>query len=337
MTSNIKITQNSETEKLTLVQAVNRGLEDVMSEDSRVIVLGEDVGVNGGVFRATEGLMDKFGEDRVFDTPLAESGIVGTAIGLAIAGFRPVAEIQFMGFIYPAVNQIFGHAARMRNRSRGRYFLPMVIRMPYGGGIHAPEHHSESYESMLANTPGLTVVIPSNPIDAKGLLIAAIMSNDPVIFMEPKRIYRAFREEVPKGVYQIPLRQANVVQQGKDVTIVAYGAMMRPVLEARDTLEREGISTEIIDVRTIVPLDGNTIVESVKKTGRLVIVHEGPRTSGFGAEISAHIMEHALLHLLAPVQRVTGFDTIFPYSILEHHYLPDKRRVIDAVRQTMAF
>ena len=330
-------TTKGKTEKLTLVKAVNQALFDEMALNDKVIVMGEDVGVDGGVFRATEGLLEQFGSDRVLDTPLAENGIIGSAIGMAVAGLRPVTEIQFMGFIYPAVNQILAHAARMRNRSRGVFSVPMVIRMPYGGGIHAPEHHSESYEAMLANTPGLTVVVPSTPYDAKGLLIAAIRSNDPVIFMEPKRIYRAFREDVPAGAYEVPLRQAKVVSEGTDITLIAYGAMMRPVLEAREYLQKDGISVEIIDLRTIVPMDSATVIESVKKTGRAVVVHEAPQTCGFGSELVAQINEKALLHLLAPVKRVTGFDTFFPYSMLENHYLPDRKRITAAVHETMAF
>jgi pyruvate dehydrogenase E1 component subunit beta len=331
------MTTTTKTEKLTLVQAVTQALKDEMTRDEQVVVLGEDVGVDGGVFRATDGLIDQFGENRVIDTPLAESGIIGVSIGMALAGYRPVAEIQFMGFIYPAVNQILAHVARFRNRSRGRFTLPMVIRMPYGGGIHAPEHHSESYESMLANTPGLTVVAPSTPTDAKGLLTAAIRSNDPVIFMEPKRIYRAFREDVSTADFEIPLRQAKVIREGGDATLIAYGAMVRPCIEAAEFLSREGKSIEIVDLRTIVPLDRDTVIESVSKTGRAVIVHEAPKTAGFGAEISALINEHALLQLLAPVERITGFDTFFPYSMMEHHYLPGRDRIVAALRRTLEF
>ncbi len=325
------------TEKLTLVQAITQALEQEMERDENVLILGEDVGLDGGVFRATDGLIQKFGENRVIDTPLAESGIIGTAIGLTVTGFRPVTEIQFMGFIYPAINQILGHTARIRNRSRGRFTCPLVIRMPFGGGIHAPEHHSESYESMLANTPGLQVVIPSTPYDAKGLLISAIRNDNPVVFMEPKRIYRAFREDVPVEPYELPIGQARVVHEGDDVTIISYGAMMRPVLESVDFLKKDSISPEIIDIRTVAPLDIETILTSVEKTGRAVIVHEAPGTSGFGAEISALINERALLHLLAPVQRVTGFDIHFPYAMLERHYLPNRERVIAAVNNTINF
>jgi pyruvate dehydrogenase E1 component beta subunit len=331
------MTAASKTQKMTLVQAVTQALKQEMERDETILILGEDVGKDGGVFRATDGLIDAFGEERVMDTPLAESGIIGVSVGLAVAGYRPVAEIQFMGFIYPAVNQIFAHVARYRHRSRGRYPMPMVIRMPYGGGIHAPEHHSESYESMLANTPGLTVVIPSTPYDAKGLLISALRSDDPVIFMEPKRIYRSFREDVPDEPYSVPLGKAAVRREGKDVTIISYGAMMRPALEAAEYLERDNISAEIIDVRTIAPVDIETILTSIEKTGRAVIVHEAPARSGFGAELSALINERALLHLLAPVQRVTGFDTVFPFAMMEAHCLPSRQRVVTAVQKTLDF
>ncbi len=324
-------------ERLTLVQAVNQALRIEMERDPRVLILGEDVGQDGGVFRVTEGLLDAFGPGRVMDTPLAESGIVGTAIGLALAGFRPIAEIQFMGFMYPAVNQIFAHAARYRNRSRGRHPVPMVIRMPYGGGIHPPEHHSESYEAMLVNTPGLKVVVPSNPRDAKGLLLSAIRDEDPVIFLEPKRIYRAFREEVPRESYTVPLGQAKVVKEGKDISLISYGSMVRQALEAHEMLARDGVSAEVLDLRSLVPLDVDALIGSVSKTGRAVVIHEAPRTAGFGAEVAALIGERALLRLLAPVQRVTGFDTVFPYAMLEGHYLPTRERVVAAAKKALEF
>lgn len=324
-------------ERLTLAQAVNQALRQEMERDPSVLVLGEDVGRDGGVFRVTEGLLDAFGPDRVMDTPLAESGIVGVAVGLAAAGYRPVAEIQFMGFMYPAVNQLFAHVARYRNRSRGLFHLPMVVRMPYGGGIHPPEHHSESYESLLLNTPGLKVVVPSNPADAKGLLLSAIRHEDPVVYLEPKRIYRAFREEVPTATVPIPLGKARVAREGKDVTIVAWGSMVRQALEAHEALGREGVSAEVLDLRTLNPLDLDALLQSVEKTGRAVVVHEAPRNSGFGAEIAALLQERALLSLLAPVQRVAGFDTVFPLSLLEAHYLPHRERVVAAVRRTLEF
>jgi pyruvate dehydrogenase E1 component beta subunit len=324
-------------EKLTLAQAANRALRDEMERDENVVVMGEDVGVDGGVFRVTEGLLDAFGPERVMDTPLAESGIVGTAIGMALMGFRPVAEIQFMGFMYPAVNQMFAHAARYRNRTRGQFHVPMVIRMPYGGGIHPPEHHSESYEALLLNTPGLKVVVPATPHDAKGLLVSAIRDEDPVIFLEPKRIYRAFREEVPTGPYEIPLGKAKVVKNGTDVTLIAWGSMVRQALDAHEALGREGVSAEVLDLRTLNPLDLDAILASVEKTGRAVVVQEAPRTGGFASEIAALIQERALLHLLAPVERVAGFDTVFPYPLLESHYLPTRERVVAAAKKALEF
>jgi len=312
-------------------------MRDEMERDETVLVLGEDVGVDGGVFRATDGLLERFGAERVLDTPLAESAIIGMSIGLAATGFRPVAEIQFMGFVYPAINQLFGHAARLRNRSRGRLQVPMVVRMPYGGGIHPPEHHSESYESLFLNTPGIKVVVPSNPADAKGLLIAAIRDDDPVLFMEPKRIYRAFRDPVPTGPYTVPLGQAEIARAGTDVTIISWGAMVRVCLDAAEVLAHEGTSAEVVDLRTLNPLDRDTVIESVVKTGRAVVVHEAPRTNGFGAEIVAQINEHALLQLLAPVERVAGFDIVFPLAQNEKLYLPTRERVLRAVHKTLSF
>jgi pyruvate dehydrogenase E1 component beta subunit len=325
------------TQKLTIAQAVRDAMRDEMARDDSVIVLGEDVGIDGGVFRATEGLIDQFGPDRVIDTPLAESAIIGMSVGLAATGFRPIAEIQFMGFVYPAVNQLFAHAARLRNRSRGRLHVPMVVRMPYGGGIHPPEHHSESYESLFLNTPGIKVVVPSNPYDAKGLLIAAVRDDDPVLFMEPKRIYRAFREPVPDDPYTTPIGSAQVAREGRDVTLIAWGAMVRLSLDAAEVLMHEGIRAEVVDLRTLHPLDRETMLSSVVKTGRAVVVHEAPRTNGFGAEIAALINEHALLQLLAPVERVAGFDVVVPLAKNEQLYLPSRERVIKAVKRTLAF
>jgi len=324
-------------EKLTIAQAVRDALRDEMERDQTVLVLGEDVGVDGGVFRATEGLIESFGPDRVIDTPLAESAIIGTSIGLAATGFRPVAEIQFMGFVYPAINQLLGHAARLRNRTRGRLQVPLVVRMPYGGGIHPPEHHSESYESLFLNTPGFKVVVPSNPYDAKGLLVSAVRDDDPVLFMEPKRIYRAFRAEVPTEPYEVPIGSASISREGSDVTLVSWGAMVRVCLDAAEALAREEVSAEVVDLRTLNPLDRDTLIDSVTKTGRAVVVHEAPRTNGFGGEIVALIVEHALLQLLAPVQRVAGFDVVFPLAKMEHWYLPTRERVVQAVRTTMEF
>ncbi|MFW6152808.1 MAG: alpha-ketoacid dehydrogenase subunit beta [Halobacteriota archaeon] len=324
------------TENLTLVQAVRDGLRTEMERDESVVLLGEDIGVNGGVFRATEGLYDEFGEDRVIDTPLAESGIVGTAIGMAAYGLRPIPEIQFMGFIYPAFDQIVSHAARLRTRSRGRYTCPLVVRAPYGGGIRAPEHHSESTEAFFVHNPGLKVVMPSTPYDTKGLLASAIRDPDPVIFLEPKLIYRAFREEVPVDGYTVPLGEATVRREGEDISVYSWGAMVRPTLEAAEELEGE-IDVEVVDLRTVSPLDVDTIVDSFKKTGRAAVVHEAPKTSGLGAEIAATIQEEALLYQEAPVERITGFDTHFPLYQLEDYYLPEPARIKEGIREAVGF
>ncbi|SEQ69064.1 alpha-ketoacid dehydrogenase subunit beta [Natrinema salaciae] len=327
----------SESDNLTLVQAVQDGLHTEMERDDDVIVMGEDVGKNGGVFRATEGLYDEFGEDRVVDTPLAESGIVGTAIGMAAYGMRPVPEIQFLGFIYPAFDQIVSHAARLRTRSRGRFTCPMVIRAPYGGGIRAPEHHSESTEAMFVHQPGLKVVIPSTPYDTKGLLTSAIRSPDPVVFLEPKLIYRAFREDVPRESYEVPIGEAAVRREGTDISVFTWGAMTRPTLEAAENLAEEGIDAEVVDLRTVSPLDEETIVDSFEKTGRAAVVHEAPKTGGLGAEITATLQEEALLYQEAPVQRITGFDTPFPLYALEDYYLPEPARIEDGIRDAVEF
>ena len=321
--------------KLTIIEAVNLALKQEMKRDKSVLVLGEDVGVDGGVFRATEGLLKLFGKERVIDTPLSESGIVGTSIGLSLAGLKPVCEIQFDGFIYPAFDQLISHASRFRTRSRGTLSCPLVVRAPYGGGIKALEHHSESMEALYCHVPGLKVVIPSSPYDAKGLLIAAIRDPDPVLFLEPKRIYRAMKEDVPQKEYVLPLGKCNILQEGSDLTVVSYGASLR---EARKALsEITDVSIELIDLRTISPLDGQTIINSVKKTGRCVIVHEGPRSCGVAAEIISRINEKALLSLEAPVERVTGFDTIVPLAKLEREYLPDVKRIKAAVKRVMVF
>ena len=322
---------------LNLVEAINRALREELEADSSVLLLGEDVGKEGGVFRVTEGLQQAFGEERVIDTPLAESGIVGVAFGMALLGLRPVAELQFMGFLPPALDQIISHVGRIRNRSRGEYTAPLVIRMPYGGGIHAPEHHSESNEAILAHIPGIKVVIPSTPADALGLLKSAIRDPDPVLFLEPKRIYRAVKGEVPDGEHLVPLGRAGLVRPGRDVTLVAWGAMVREAEKAAGELAGEGVEAEILDPRTVSPLDAEAIIASVKKTGRCVVVHEAPRTCGLGAEISALLMEAALLHLRAPVLRVTSFDTVMPLPKGEHFYLPDAGRIVRAVRQAMNF
>mgnify|MGYP005839268571 CR=1 FL=1 len=321
---------------LTLVDAINETLEQEMHRDPRVICLGEDVGLNGGVFRVTEGLQKIFGPDRVIDTPLAESGIMGTAIGLAMAGMRPVPEIQFEGFLGPAFDQLVNHAARYRNRSRGAITVPMTVRVPWGGGIHAPELHSDSPEAIYAHTPGLKVVIPSTPTDAKGLLLSAIRDPDPVVFFEPKRVYRSHREFVPEEEYLIPIGEAKVVAEGTDLTLITWGACVHTCNEALDHFP-EDVSVELIDLRTIAPLNTDTILRSVEKTGRCVIVHEAPKTCGFGAEIASIIQERCFLHLKAPVQRVAGFDVMMPYYKLEQQYLPDAARVEEAVMQTLAY
>jgi pyruvate dehydrogenase E1 component beta subunit len=323
--------------KRNLVEAINSGLMAEMEKDPSVVVLGEDVGKEGGVFRVTDGLQAKFGANRVFDTPLAESGIIGVSIGMAVKGLRPVAEIQFEGFLHLAMNQIMNHAARIRTRSRSRFTCPLVIRSPWGGGIRAPEHHSDSPEALFAHTPGIKVVIPSSPYDAKGLIISAIRDPDPVLFFEPKRIYRAIKEEVPDGEYTVPIGQAKVIREGKDVTIISWGAMLREVLRTAETAEKEGIKAEVIDLRTISPMDDATYLESVRKTGRVVIVHEAPPTCGVGAEITARINEKALLSLQAPVVRVTGFDTPVPLMKLENHFLPSPERILRGIRKVMAF
>jgi pyruvate dehydrogenase E1 component beta subunit len=321
--------------KLNMVEAINMALREEMERDNRVILLGEDVGREGGVFRVTDGLQQKFGVDRVVDTPLAESGIVGIALGMAVNGLRPIAEIQFEGFLYPCLDQINNHLGRMRNRSRGRFTCPVVIRFPYGGGIHAPEHHSDSPEAILAHIPGIKVVIPSTPYEAKGLLLSCIRDPDPVLFMEPKRIYRAIREDVQEGDYAIPLGKAKVVQEGKDVTVIAYGAMVREVFSASEKLKGEA-SLEIIDLRTISPMDVDAIVASIRKTGRGVVVHEAPKTCGLGAEIIALITEKAFFSLQAPIERVTGFDIPVPLMKSEHYYLPNPERIISAVKKVMS-
>ena len=320
-----------------IIQAVNDGLRTEMRRDPSVVVLGEDVGRFGGVFRATEGLQKEFGDHRVFDTPLAESGIIGAAIGMAMYGFRPVPEVQFADFIYPAFDQIVNELAKMRYRSGGQYTCPMVIRTPYGGGIRGGHYHSQSPEAYFVHTPGLKVVVPATPYDAKGLLISAIRDDNPVIFLEPKRVYRAARGEVPDGGYAVELGQAKVVQEGLDVTVVAYGAMLHNCLEAADqSEEEEGISCEVVDLRTLMPFDIDTVLSSVQKTGRLVIVHEAPRTCGFGAELAATVGEKALLHLQAPVTRITGFDTPFPYT-REEDYLPGIERIRSGLREIVEF
>ena len=321
--------------KLNMVQAINLALHEEMERDPTVVVMGEDVGVDGGVFRVTEGLIEKFGSDRVIDTPLAESGIVGTAIGLAVAGLKPVAEIQFEGFSYMTIDQLAAHASRIRYRSRGTYHCPLVVRAPYGGGVKALEHHSEAVATFFVYIPGLKVVIPSSPYDAKGLLISSIRDPDPVFFFEPKRLYRAFKEEVPEGEYTVPLGEGRKLTEGDELTLIAWGGMVRVCQEALEKVK--DTSVELIDLRTLSPLDDKIIIDSVKKTGRVVIVHEEPRTLGLGAELIARINEKAFLSLEAPIKRVTGYDVPVPLPKLEDYYLPDAERVASAIKEVAAF
>jgi pyruvate dehydrogenase E1 component beta subunit len=319
--------------RMSMVDAINLALKQEMKKDKNIIIIGEDVGEDGGVFRVTEGLAKIYGNERVIDSPLAESGIVGVSIGMAIAGLKPIAEVQFEGFLAPALDQIISHASRIRNRSRGRYTVPMVVRSPIGGGIKALEHHSESPETYFVHTPGLKVVIPSSPYEAKGLMISAIRDPDTVIFFEPKKIYRAIKEEVPEKEYLIPLGKANVVKKGKDVTLITYGAWVKTAKEAIEKMS--DVDVELIDLRTLSPLDTETIINSVKKTGRCVIVHEAPKTLGLGAEIIAQINDRALGFLRAPVERVAGYDTIMPLRKYEDYYLPSHNKIISAVEKVM--
>ncbi|MGA8710706.1 MAG: alpha-ketoacid dehydrogenase subunit beta [Thermoplasmata archaeon] len=317
--------------ELNLVQAINRTLHDAMRKDPNILVLGEDVGVNGGVFRATDGLFKEFGAERVIDTPLSETGIIGAAIGMALYGLKPIAEIQFLDFIYPAFDQIVSELAKFRYRSGGQYPAHVVIRTPYGGGIKGGLYHSQSTEAYFCHTAGIKVVVPSTPADARGLLLSAIDDEDPVLFLEPKRIYRSLTGEVPDGEDRVPFGRARIAREGTDLSIFAYGAMVPPVLEAAETLARDGISAEVLDLRSLVPLDEKAVVASVEKTGRAVIVHEAARFCGFGAELAAILAEKALYSLKSPVVRVTGFDTPFPYA-LENVYLPNADRIVHAAR-----
>ena len=318
--------------KLNMVQAINLALKEEMQRDKNVVLLGEDVGKDGGVFRITEGLIDEFGAERVIDTPLAESVIAGAAIGMALYGLKPVAEIQFMGFIYPAIDQIFSHASRIRSRSRGRFTCPLVIRTPYGAGIKAPELHSESSEALFCHMPGIKVIVPSSPYNAKGLLISSIRDPDPVIFLESTRLYRSIKEEVPEGEYTIPLGKARVVREGSAVTLLAWGSMLHRTLQAI-----EDIDAEVIDLMTLKPFDEETMLKSVKKTGRVVIVHEAPKTCGFGAELSATIAEDAMLYLKAPIIRVTGYDVVLPLPKLEDFYIPTSARIKKAIEEVLRY
>jgi 2-oxoisovalerate dehydrogenase E1 component beta subunit len=323
--------------ELTLIEAVRAALETALEEDPAVILLGEDVGINGGVFRATEGLLERFGKDRVRDTPLAEAAIAGISVGVAAQRFRPVAEIQFQGFVHATLDQIANHAARLRNRTRGRLTCPMVLRAPFGGGVKAPEHHSESLEAVFTNIPGLRVVIPSSPARAYGLLLSAIRDPDPVVFFEPKRLYRAFREEVATDGAGLALDKAFILREGGDVSLITWGAATRDCLEAAEDLAHEGVAAEVIDMATLKPYDVVTVLGSVRKTGRCVIVHEAPRTAGFGAEIAARVAEEALDALIAPIRRVTPPDIIPPLPRLEDLYLPTTADIASAVREVMAW
>ena len=323
--------------KMTMVQALNLALKQEMAKDDSVIVLGEDVGVDGGVFRVTDGLINQFGQDRVLDTPLAESGIVGMSIGMAVYGLKPVCEIQFSGFSYQNFHQIENHAARLRLRSRGRYHVPMVLRTPYGGGVRALEHHSESRETFWAHMPGIKMVIPSGPRNARALLVSAIRDPDPVIFYESKALYRAFREEVPEEEETMPIAKPRIAQEGKDLTMISYGAMMRPTLEAAAGLkEKDGVEAEVVDLLTVSPLDDEIFVQSVLKTGRAVVIHEAPRSFGPGAEIVSRLMEKAFYYLEVPIERVTGYDIIIPLFSREKAYLPNAQRIIRAARKALS-
>ena len=319
----------------TLASAVNDALDLALAADPSVLVIGEDVGRTGGVFRVTDGLQDKYGAERVIDTPVAESGILGVAFGMAVAGLRPVAELQFMGFSYPAFDQIVSHIARIRNRSQHRFTAPMVIRIPFGGGIGAAEHHSESSEAIYAHIAGLKVVVPSTPYDAKGLLLAAIDDPDPVVFLEPIRLYRSVKEEVAEGKYIVSIGSARLEREGTDVTLITWGAMIKETREAADQLAADGVSIEVVDLRTLTPLDTETVVASARKTGRVVVIHEAPRTGGFAGEIIATIQESCLYSLQAPIIRVTGWDTVFPLKRSEQAYLPSVARIVNAARRTL--
>ncbi|CAN5789800.1 MAG: alpha-ketoacid dehydrogenase subunit beta [Acidimicrobiia bacterium] len=318
-----------------IAQAINDALDLALGKDEAVVVFGEDVGRTGGVFRVTDGLREQYGAERVIDSPVAESGIVGVGFGMAVGGLRPVLELQFMGFSYPAYDQIINHVARIRNRSRHRFSAPLVIRIPYGGGIGAAEHHSESMEAIYTHIPGLKVLVPSTPYDAKGLLLAAIEDPDPVVYLEPIRLYRAVKEDVPDEWYTLPIGAARVEREGDDVTLITWGAMTKETRQAADLLADEDISAEVIDLRSLVPLDLETLVESVGRTGRAVVIHEAPRTSGFGGEVVASVQEECLFSLASPILRVTGWDTVFPLKRSEHHYLPSASRIAAAARRTL--
>ena len=321
--------------EMNMAQALNDALDTALAADERVVVLGEDVGRTGGVFRVTDGLQERYGATRVIDTPVAESGIVGAAFGMAVAGLRPVAEIQFLGFAYPAVDQIISHVGRIRNRSNHRFTAPLVVRIPFGGGIGAAEHHSESSEVIFAHTPGIKVVVPATPADAKGLLLSAIADPDPVVFLEPIRVYRAIKEEVPAGYHTVPIGEAKVVREGGDVSLVSYGALLRDAGRAADVLADEGVSAEVIDLRTLSPLDHEAVITSARKTGRVVVAVESHRTASIASEVTALVQEAALYSLLAPIERVTGWDTVVPLKRTEHHYIPGADRIVAAARRAL--
>lgn len=323
--------------EISLIEAITQALRYEMKKDDSIVLFGEDIGINGGVFRATDGLCNEFGKDRVLDTPLAESMIAGIAIGMSTFGLKPIAEFQFMGFVYPALDQIINHAARMRNRTRGRLHCPIVFRAPFGGGIHAPEHHSESTEAIFSHIPGLRVVIPSSPKRAYGLLLAAIRNPDPIIFLEPKRIYRAGKQTVLNDGKTLDLDKCSTLKEGNDVTLISWGASIKETLTASLELENEGISAEVIDLVSIKPIDIDTILNSIEKTGRCVIIHEAAKTCGIGAEISALIAEKGLMHLLAPIKRITGFDTVMPYFKLENYYIPSVPKIIKLTKEIMEY
>lgn len=318
-----------------LAQALNRAMDTALDSDDRVVLLGEDIGRTGGVFRITDGLRDRYGADRVFDTPVAESGIVGAAFGMAVAGMRPIAEIQFMGFSYPAYDQVISHVSRIRNRSNHRFTAPLVLRIPYGGGIGAAEHHSESTEAIYAHIPGIKVVVPSTPRDARGLLLAAVEDPDPVVILEPIRLYRAVKEDIPDSYFTVDIGPVRVEREGSDITLISWGAMMKETRRAADRLADEGVSVEVVDLRTLSPLDREGLANSVEKTGRAVVIHEAPLTSGFGAEVVASIQQRCLYSLLAPIERVTGWDTVFPLKRSEDHYLPSVDRIVNAAERTL--
>ncbi len=323
--------------KMTLIQAINNALHLEMEKDEKVVVMGEDVGHEGGVFRATVGLQEKFGKERVIDTPLAESGIIGTAIGMAVSGLKPVPEIQFSGFLYYCFNQLVSHAARIRMRTRGRYSVPMVVRSPYGAGIRALEHHSESTEALFVHMAGLKVVIPSGPYNAKGLLLSAIRDPDPVMFLEPMRLYRSVKEDVPEEDYAIPLGQAKVEREGSDLALISWGSMMKETREAADEAKEKDVSVEVIDLQTLWPFDEKTVIKSIEKTGRAIVVHESPRTCSIGSELAARAMDHNFLNLKAPVTRVTGFDIPVPLARYEDFNMPDVFRIMKAIDKVMSF